>query len=410
MNILLFNQYAGNKGDRAVLYALCNMILEIQPTASVFVSTSNPQMYDGYTFYQKHGIQFLPASWDYTNVKTCQLYWRTLNKVKKYAFTILREAFLRDKCKWLTFFLVNPVFRKAVKNADYIISVGGHHYCTLLSRDLVSTINFDAFAVKLLNKSFTCFSQTFGPFSFYKKKNEIATRKILNCSTLYLREYNSFKALTEFGISPKNLHLTYETVFSLSRQFSGYTIPSSRSPKVGISIYCTQKRNEFEEKNYIDSIAELCNHVISSGYEILFFPMEMKGTPPDDRPFIRQIIKKVKFKNDCRILDEDLETAVHLQEISQCQMFIGHKTHSAIFAITTGTPLLAIAYHPKVIEFMRQFDMDEYVIEDTKLDSDILISNFEKLKTDMDPIGRKEIEKSLDYATKLNLDLSEIVR
>ena len=167
MNILLFNQYAGNKGDRAVLYATCQMLKRIHPDANIIVSTSSPELYDGYSYYRDNNIEFIPTAWDYTRVKDCAFYWKMLNKVSKYTFTILREVYLRKCCYGITRLFINPLFRNAVRKADKIISVGGHHYCTLLSRDLVSDINFDAMAVRLQGKSFTCFSQTFGPFDFH---------------------------------------------------------------------------------------------------------------------------------------------------------------------------------------------------------------------------------------------------
>jgi polysaccharide pyruvyl transferase WcaK-like protein len=59
MNILLFNQYAGNKGDRAVLYATCQMLKRIHPDANIIVSTSSPELYDGYSYYKDNNIEFV---------------------------------------------------------------------------------------------------------------------------------------------------------------------------------------------------------------------------------------------------------------------------------------------------------------------------------------------------------------
>ena len=400
MNILLFNQYAGNKGDRAVLYATCQMLKRIHPDANIIVSTSSPELYDGYSYYKDNNIEFIPTAWDYTRVKDYASYWKMLNKVSKYTFTILREVYLRKCCYGITSLFINPLFRNAVRNADKIISVGGHHYCTLLSRDLISGINFDAMAVRLQKKNFTCFSQTFGPFDFHNSRNLLLTRDILSHSKLYPRENDSREMLLNFQVPEENITMTYETVLSLSREFSEYILPTLRSKSVGISIYATQLYTYTveEENDYLQGISTLCNYVIGLGYEVKFFPMELKGTPPDDRPYIKRIIDQVECPEKCFVYDNDLETAGHLSEVSRCQLFVGHKTHSTIFALVTGTPLLAIAYHPKTIEFMRQFDMGQYALDDRTMTSKELIDTFDNLVADLDEVGLKSFEKSKEYA------------
>ena len=51
----------------------------------------------------------------------------------------------------VTVCFINPGYRKVVQDADLVLSVGGHHFTTLLSRDLVSSINYDAMAVLSLD-------------------------------------------------------------------------------------------------------------------------------------------------------------------------------------------------------------------------------------------------------------------
>lgn len=410
MKILLFNQYAGNKGDRAVLFATCRMIRSIVPGADITVSTSSPELYDNYSYYGDNGIRFIPSSWDYKRVNGCKWYWRHLEKIKKYTFTILRETYLRNSCKWVTRFLINPQFREAVKRADHIISVGGHHYCTLLSKDLVSVVNFDAMSVLHQNKTFTCFSQTFGPFRYDNLRNRQVTLAILNSCKLFPRESESKERLLEFGIKPENISMTYETVISLNSLFKEYKMPSLRAKRVGISVYCTQRRNEEDETNYINSMSALCSYIISKGYEIVFFPMEIKGTPPDDRPYIQNIIKNIANPSSCKIVDEDLETAAHLEYLAECKIFVGHKTHSNIFALATGTPLLAIAYHPKTVEFMKQYGLERNVIEDSFISAEKLEMMFDDIAADIDTIGLRQYNTSKELTQCIHESLSSILK
>ena len=409
MNILLFSQYAGNKGDRAVLYATCRLLKNIHPDADIVVSTSSPEFYNDYSYYKENNIQFVPEAWDFTRVTSSRLYWRMIKRIRKYTFAILREIYLRKCLYGITRFFINPSFRRAVKHADVVISVGGHHYCTLLSRDIVAEANFAAMAIRLQKKNFVCFSQTFGPFDFHNPRNLLLTRDILSHSKLYPRENDSREMLLNFQIPAENIQMTYETVLSLSREVTEYVTPSSRSKSVGIAIYCTQKRTPEIEENYLHSMASLCNHVISQGYDVKFFPMELKGTPPDDRPYIQRIIDRVEHPEKCYVYDADMETADHLREVGKCRVFVGHKTHSTIFALATGTPLLAIAYHPKTIEFMHQFGMGQYALDDKVMSPDKLMSMFDELAENLDEVGSAALATSKKYAETISAQMKNLL-
>lgn len=50
MRILLINQYSGNKGDRAVLYAMCRILKSIYRDVEITVSTSDPELWNGYKY------------------------------------------------------------------------------------------------------------------------------------------------------------------------------------------------------------------------------------------------------------------------------------------------------------------------------------------------------------------------
>ena len=64
MRILLINQYSGNKGDRAVLYAMCRILKSIYRDVEITVSTSDPELCNGYKYSASEGIRFVPWGWD----------------------------------------------------------------------------------------------------------------------------------------------------------------------------------------------------------------------------------------------------------------------------------------------------------------------------------------------------------
>lgn len=403
MKILLINQYAGNKGDRAVLFATCRMLRAIDPSLDITVSTSDPKLWDGYDYYCENSIDFVPYAWDFTTQITGRKFCcKLLEKVKKYTFTLHRESFLAFTHFFYAKFLINPAFYEAAKRSDLVISIGGHHFTTLLTRDLVSPVNYDAMSVLSMNKKLICFSQSFGPFLFRNPRNLKLTRKILSsCSMLYPREKQSKDELLRLGISTNKMSSTYETVLNLNNLFIKHTPPTKRAKQIGIAIYCTQHRNEQEQNLYIHTIAAFCNHTNSKGYTVCFFPMELKGSGPDDRPIIKDILNHISDKERSICIDNDLSTEEHIRRVAECQVFIGHKTHSTIFALASGTPLIAIAYHPKTIQFMEQFDVANYAIDEKRLSGAILIEKFQQIEKELDSIALNQYKKASQYSAQL---------
>ena len=405
--ILIINQYAGNKGDRAVLYALCRLLLEHSPNSKIIVSTTSPELWDDYDFYKENKIDFIPSAWDFERVEGLfnKLYFSFINKFKKYSYTILRENFLGLKLP-IERFLVNPLFYKSAKKADLIISTGGHHYTTILSKDLVSHLPYELCSALRLNKNTIIFSQSIGPFEFHNKRNEKYIRSLLNnCQKIFIREKDSFKFLNELQVRTEHLDKVPETVISLSTLFDNYIKPAERDKKVGIAIYSTKKRSSEEKNHYINSLADFCNYVIKLGYNIEFFPMELKDTEPDDRKMIKEITDKISNKEKYIIHDKDLETEQHIKAVAKCRFFVGHKTHSVVFALTSGTPLIAIEYHPKTRNFMAQFGSENYSINDEILTFDLLKAKFNTLELEVDSVGEKLFSK----ATQFSKDLEKIV-
>lgn len=409
MNIFLIHQYAGNKGDRAVAYAMCNLIKSIDSSINITISTSSPELWNNEPFYSKNGIKFVSNSWCFREASP-HCYWQTLEKVKPYTFTILRTLYLNMGKNSLSKWFINPGFSKAVQNADLVLSVGGHHFTTLLSRDLVSSINYDAMAVLSLGKPLVCFSQSFGPFEFHNPKNEILTKKILSaCKKMLPRELKSADELRRMGVTNDKVINTFESVITLNSLIADYVLPTKRDKRVGIAIYATQKREPEVHANYIKTFVDTCNYLNAQGYEVRFFPMELKGTGPDDRMLIKEITDKVSKPTMCMVYDDDLTTESHIKEVAKCQFFIGHKTHSTIFAMATGTPLVGVAYHVKTREFMHQFECEEYCIDDSKLTTNLMLSTIDNLRKNIDVVGQKLNDNAKKMSDVVKKDMRKIL-
>lgn len=140
-----------------------------------------------------------------------------------------------------------------------------------------------------------------------------------------------------------------------------------------------------------------------------FFPMEVKGSGGDDRLLIQQILEHVEHPEGCQIIDRDLHPLEHLIEVSKCRLFIGHKTHSVVFALTTGTPLIALAYHRKTQDFMDQFGVNRFCIPDVKLSEDDLQQKTYELLNELDTTAEQIQARAVEIGQCVRDDFQSIL-
>lgn len=72
--------------------------------------------------------------------------------------------------------------------------------------------------------------------------------------------------------------------------------------------------------------------------------------------------------------------------------------------MTTGTPLIGIAYHPKTIEFMRMYGVEKYAIDDKILSFDLLKEKFLQIEPLLSEIGVHCNTMSRKFADKIEQD------
>jgi polysaccharide pyruvyl transferase WcaK-like protein len=403
MNVLIINQCAHNKGDRAVLLFILRE-LDRNGASSITVSTSEPKFWENEIYGLRPSIQFVPWGWyvEYNSSKIkkklTQIFYR------RFFYPIVRYAINTSNCAEFSSLFCNKKFRRSLKNADLVISTGGHHVTTLLAPDAVSPQIYDMALTLLHKKRLVLWSQSIGPLDFADTRNRALVSKILtNATGLYVRDTQTFDVLRNVIKEHKSVKKTYESVIGIHGNIP-FTPVDERHPYVGISVYGAQQRSSNSHSNYVKCLAKLADRAIERGFVVRFFPMELKGSQADDRPLILEIIKSARNGSKCQIQDKDLETLDHLAEVSKCQLFIGHKTHSVIFALITGTPLVAIAYHKKTVDFMKEYNLNQQCIEEGQLKVKNLLALFDRTCTDQQSLSKIQSDVSKKFAEILRED------
>lgn len=408
-NVLVINHYPNNKGDRAVLTFVVRE-LSRAGVSQIVVSASDPESWRCTLSDLASPVTMTPWGWGADHPKALSYGRRVMRGLKRHyfrrvAYRIVRSRIARPSGR-LARALCNGRFYRAVRAADLIISTGGHHLTTLLTTDGVSNQLCDQAMAALSGTPLVLWSQSIGPFEFQDRRDLEAAKGILTRSAMvYVRDEQSIQLMQRHGVGQANVRGTFDSVVGLNDAIGEYVAPSARGNTVGVAIYSAQERSCSQKANYVDVMVALVLHVNAQGATVRFFPMELKGSISDDRALVAEIVSRCdKVGGQCTVEDRDLDTLTHLKEVSKCRLFVGHKTHSVVFGLTVGTPMLAIAYHRKTRDFMDKYGLSENCIDDSELATDLLLRKVANLQQNLDAVGRMQAETSRVLGAKVRDD------
>lgn len=140
---------------------------------------------------------------------------------------------------------------------------------------------------------------------------------------------------------------------------------ASKEPLIGVSLrpwfHLDPIRHGGDPVQLVDSLAQCLDAVVeTTGARLLFVPLQHGGVD-DDVASQRDVISRMRHAQEtdmatCRIpLDA-------VAAISHCDTVLGMRLHSNVLAAACGVPSVAIAYDPKVREFMKRLHCEEQVV------------------------------------------------
>ena len=413
MNVLVINQCSTNKGDRAVLYFVLRQ-LRAGGIEQVTVSASHPEYWRDKPDFPDAAVKVVPWGWDVSRKKNAgffhkviHLFWKV--KLPRWIhFPLLRNALLAGRHPWYLRLLINKEFLKALRQADLVISTGGHHLTTIIAKSIRTPQIFDMAAALLYDKPLLLWSQSIGTFDFKFPADKSLVQKILSSvRQIFIRDDASEQEIRNLGVPLEHVSKTRESVFGLYDIVKSRIKPSRRPNVIGVSVWTGNKHTVKAWELYTQSFAALVDHAIETcGCKVRFFPMEMQGA---DRPCIEDIIRRVRKKENCEIIENFPGTVEHINAVAQCKIFAGHKTHSQIFSLVAATPLLAIAYHKKTEDFMAQFGLEKYCIADMRLCAETLIKIFDQINDNLDDISQKQQEVAFRMYEQVSNDFKRMI-
>ena len=398
MKVLLACQTATNKGDRAIAEYLLSQFTSLGH--EVVLSTTRPELWETEKNHQ---------------VKVIEMGYKSLNRLSvcaplKKVFRIvtrlicdkmLYSSLIAPKGKHRLCQLVSKEFISEVKSADLVIVTGGHHITSIREKNALFQFTYDIGLISLYAKRYVLWAQTIGPLEFTSEKAKNFIRSTIEkAEKVFIRDENSLLCVENLCNKTNYLVKTYDSVFGYGTMEFPDVV--DREKKVGIAIFDGLKK----ALRTFDTIAKMLDIYAEQGYQIEFFRMEHNDYELDN---IRQVISHMDKEANITIYPFMSTTEAHLKEVASCRCFIGYKTHSVIMALTTATPLIAIAYHKKTADFMNDFGLGEYVISDEELDLDKARLCIKCLDDNLHNIQQKQRIVARQIAERLKKDMGEMI-
>ncbi|WP_339167439.1 polysaccharide pyruvyl transferase CsaB [Paenibacillus sp. FSL R5-0341] len=277
--------------------------------------------------------------------------------------------------------------REALKESDGLISGGGS---LLQDATGLKSIPYYLGVIKLaqwLKKPTFIYAQGIGPVN-RKIFNPMIKSVFKACTYVSVRDEQSADYLRGLGLQWNQIHVVPDPVMGLplpeshSKTGVGATLadaanqanrvePSSgghtKLPVIGVSVrFWESDRKELTA--IAAGLKKLCS---KRAVHLRFLPFHL---PVDEQAsrFLMEMLGDVTSKGSEISITQDLtDPQLMLEEVSKCDLVIGMRLHSLIYAASQYVPPVGISYDPKIDQFLLRLDSEPAGNTDT-LDGDKL--------------------------------------
>jgi polysaccharide pyruvyl transferase CsaB len=308
---------------------------------------------------------------------------------------------------------------QAVQQSDLVIQGGGgiffdysgFHPWALFENGAPDLAHYGGFSLlaNLYRKPFMIYGVGVGPFNTDGGREMVRVAHVL-ADKITVRDAESKSSLEELGVEPGRVEVTADPAFSLcpadesrAREIlSEHGIDSSR-PVIAITARPWDYgvvQSEWE-RSLADAVAGFAD---SKRAQILLIPFH-RGY--DDGPLLR--IREHLANNETFVLRGPCAPEEIAGVIGACDLLVGMRLHSVLFAILTATPAIALAYDPKVRSLARRIGHEEICLGLAELSTlkeliatvwerrDVLSSDFASARIEMSLLS----ERNADLAREL---------
>ncbi len=296
--------------------------------------------------------------------------------------------------------------RRAHTRADVILSLGGGYFFVHDHRP-VSTWATLALAYALRQgRPVVCLPQSFGPFR-HAYQARLAARLMARCNHVLLRDPESLELFARYAPPDSRAQFAPDTAFTLGLRWPAQPKPPADPPRVGATVVDWSPVDpglRAVQARYEQQVADLLSYAITTlGAEATLFVQCQSGRRDFEsdvgasqrvQALARQMILP-DLAGRIRLVDDIRSPAAAVAAYGRMNAFVATRLHSAIFAASQGTPVLAIGYQPKMRAAMQLLGQAEYSLDMQNIGAIDLRALFDRLWT-----ARREIGPSIAQAAQ----------
>lgn len=271
-------------------------------------------------------------------------------------------------------------FRKAVTKpieefidaGDICLSIGGDNY------SYPGVIPFDIIRVHNSAIKKGCKTVLWGCSINRENLYGKILKDLKNYDVIVARESITYNDLIKAGIDKEKVFLFPDSAFTLSTDVTNLSVDFGKRKYVGINLSPVVMSSETGNSKVITNYKKLIEYIIEkTDYNIVLVP-HVVWQNSDDRTALKYLYNKYQSSN--RVFFAEDQSACGLKGvISQCDMFIGARTHSTIAAYSSKVPTLVIGYSVKAKGIAKDLfgTYDNYVLSNDRINKeDDLINAF----------------------------------
>lgn len=301
---------------------------------------------------------------------------------------------------------------RALLDADVVVDVSGISFVD--TRGL-PTLGYNVLITGLpllLGRPVVKCAQAMGPFD--STLNRVAARRVLGrCAAVCPRGDRTEEHVRQLGLEARTkLVPAADLAFLMEvrpddRERADALIEALAGPDaddlVGVMpSSVVQRYCEREGIDYPGLVAGLIEQTIErTGARVLLVPHSARAAGPDgqvkagrmnDIPTCHAVHALVRQQERCLLVDESLPPTVLRAVIDRCQVLATSRFHAMISALATTTPVLVVGWSHKYAEVLREFKLEDWVVDFAEADAGALADRVDELRRTATDVRRKIVE------------------
>lgn len=427
MKILLLNVHSPkNAGDLAILRETLKTLHTAFSDCDITVAINDVDLE-----LLPHGPEYVPSIMHWlADIRTDGMWRWHKERVLPYSVLLLFSGILYRALGRRILFgnAAQRTLLNAYYDADTVAVIGGGH---LYARHAFNITFFWlwyglAFAV-LLRKPLLMLPQSYGPIHGVVQKKML--RWLVEQSAFVaVRETQSLHLLREIGVPNGDVRLLPDMAFTAAEAEAGAistTLLESildsgdiGEPLMGITLmdWGGQNPSFSRQSAYEDAVLALFEH-LRTEYQariVVFSQCFGPTVSQDDRRIARAMAARAESSgiDNIFVVDEKLPPDVLKALYGRMDVMVTTRMHSAIFALSAGTPALVIGYLHKSAGIMQMLGLQEYIRDIDALDPIQLCAAFDHLWAEREAIRQQlarripELQQQLQHQLPAHLQQS----